>query len=140
MTGGIPVFDTVFEGCITCHSAHTGHDGTASCESCHLIATAEYEGSTMNQRGVRCIGCHMGFATRSAVTRGPYEGDVWTHIFQIDSDADYDMFNRDAGGNTLSAKGALNLEFACFRCHADADKGALAAIGDEGVSYHTLGK
>ena len=87
-----------------------------------------------------CIDCHMGFASRSARSRGPYEGDVWTHLFRINSDADYDMFNRDVDGNTVSAKDALSLEFACFRCHAAADKAAFAAIGDGGSAYHTLGK
>ena len=76
----------------------------------------------------------------SARANGPYEGDVWTHLFQIDSSADYDMFNRDDEGNAVSAKDALSLEYACFRCHADASKDAYAAYGDSGADYHTIGK
>ena len=79
----------------------------------------------------------MGLATKSAAAMGPYEGDVWTHLFAIDSSADYDMFNRD-GENAVSAKGALSLEYACFRCHAGADKAAYAAIGTDGTTYHPI--
>jgi hypothetical protein len=74
----------------------------------------------------------MGRATKSAIRKGPYEGDVWTHLFRINATADYTMFSADG----KSAKNALSLEFACLRCHADADKAAYAAIAD----YHTIGK
>ena len=50
------------------------------------------------------------------------------------------LSNHDDEGNTTSAKDAISLEFACFRCHADADKAEYAAIGDDGAAYHTLGK
>ncbi len=115
-------------------------DIRTACETCHPAEAVEYAGSTMEAKGVDCIDCHMGKASKSARANGPYEGDVWTHLFRINSNADYDMFNRDAGGNTVSARNALNLEFACFRCHADADKAAFADIGINGTPYHTLGK
>ncbi len=130
--------------CTSCHDGHVGrYEGITisdTCEPCHGGARSDYAGSAMSEAGVKCIDCHMGFATKSAQARGPYEGDVWTHLFEIDSGADYDMFNRDEEGNTVSAKDALNLEFACFRCHADADKAAYAAIGEDGEAYHALGK
>jgi hypothetical protein len=131
-----------FLGCVSCHSAHVGRaEGvTTECESCHSGAAEDFSGSSMEMAGVDCKDCHMGRATKSARANGPYEGDVWTHIFRIDNGADYDMFNRDGEGNTTSAKDAISLEFACFRCHADADKAAYAAIGDSGSAYHTLGK
>ncbi len=131
----------------TCNQCHNGHIGryegikiSDTCEPCHGTQRNDYAGSAMDQAGVRCVDCHMGFATKSARANGPYEGDVWTHLFRINSDADYDMFNRDEMDNAVSAKDALSLEYACFRCHAAFDKATIAAIGDEGAAYHTLGK
>ncbi len=131
-----------FLRCVDCHDAHVGrYQGVrTTCETCHPAEALEYAGSTMEAKGVDCIDCHMGFASKSARANGPFEGDVWTHLFRINSNADYDMFNRDGSGNTVSAKNALNLEFACFRCHAAADKATFADIGINGTPYHTLGK
>ncbi len=131
-----------FLRCTDCHDGHVGrYQGVrTACETCHPAEAVEYAGSSMDAKGVNCVDCHMGKATKSARKNGPYEGDVWTHLFRINSNADYDMFNRDAEGNTVSARNALNLEFACFRCHADADKAAYADIGINGTAYHTLGK
>jgi len=132
--------------CGSCHDPHVGRargvgDGlTEICGNCHSDEVTEYQGSSMQAANVKCQDCHMGKATKSAVAIGPYEGDVWTHLFNIDSSADYDMFNRDGDENAVSAKDAISLEFACFRCHAEADKAAYAAIGDDGTAYHTLGK
>ncbi len=156
LAGAHRIFDFAFEGCASCHQPHIGrYEGTTeiegeefprTCETCHPNQEAEFAGSSMQVEGVECIDCHMGFATRSARSRGPYEGDVWTHLFRINSEADYDMFERDEAGNTVAVfrdeddEGALSLEFACFRCHADADKAAYAAIGDEGPDYHMIGK
>ncbi len=142
-------FDSVFGGCTGCHEGHIGRSegwsAVTSCETCHGDEAAAYAGSSMELEGVKCIDCHMGRATKSARANGPWEGDVWTHLFRINTAADYDMFNRDEDNNTVSVKqdpdGALSLEFACFRCHADADKADYAAISMGGKgSYHTLGK
>jgi hypothetical protein len=126
--------------CDSCHQPHvtrvTGLKVAAGkvavCDTCHVEQRAAYQGSAMEKAGVRCQDCHMGRATKSAIKNGPYEGDVWTHLFRIDASADYTMFAADG----KSAKGALSLEFACFRCHAGADKAAYAAIAD----YHAIGK
>ena len=74
----------------------------------------------------------MAEAVKSAVARGPYQGDVKTHLMRINPAADYRMFTPDG----RLARDALDLEFACFRCHAAADKAAFAAIRD----FHALGK
>ncbi len=142
LAGAHGIFDFAFGGCGACHEGHVGrYEGiTTQCEDCHGDQAEEYAGSPMEVEGVSCIDCHMGFATKSARARGPWEGDVWTHLFRIDSSADYDMFNRDEGGSTVSAKGHLSLEFACLRCHADWAKADLAGLGDSGTDYHTLGK
>ena len=53
---------------------------------------------------------------------------------RINPAADYSMFTADG----KAAKNAISLDFACLRCHADADadKNAYAAI----KNFHTLGK
>jgi len=130
--------------CQMCHDPHVSRakglwilpDNKEVCETCHLLQVTEYAGSTMQLTGVKCQDCHMGKATKSAIANGPYEGDVWTHIINIDSDNTYTMFY-DGG---TKAYGALSLEYACFRCHADADKGEFANIGTTGYDYHTIGK
>ncbi len=137
-----------FLPCVVCHDAHVGRaegvkvweGDTEICNVCHFYETDEYAGSSMQLADVKCQDCHMGKATKSAQAAGPYEGDVWTHLFRIDSSAEYDMFNRDDDGNAISAKNALSLEYACFRCHADADKATYAAYGSSAADYHKIGK
>jgi hypothetical protein len=141
-----PEFNNSPHSAMSCGSCHDPHVGRAKgvkvlpgnsevCETCHAAQAAEYVGSSMEQAGVRCQDCHMGKATKSAIANGPYEGDVWTHIFRIDSSSGYWMFY---DGDT-KAYGALSLEFACFRCHADASKLDYANIGSTGSAYHTIG-
>lgn len=113
-----------FLDCGACHDPHVGRargvgDGQNEvCGNCHSDEVGEYEGSAVQAAGVKCQDCHMGLATKSAAAMGPYEGDVWTHLFEIDSSANDDMFNRDGEGAAVSAKGAISLEYACLRCHA----------------------
>ncbi len=126
--------------CGTCHNAHvTRAQGMkvakgkkAVCDTCHAKQRAEYTGSAMEKAGVACMDCHMGKATKSAIKKGPYEGDVWTHLMRINPAADYTMFTPDG----KAAKNAISLEFACMRCHAGASKAEYAQIGN----YHTIGK
>ncbi len=128
--------------CVECHNPHVSRangikvaeGARTNCENsqCHAESTEEYKGSLMDKAGVTCQDCHMAKVTKSAVAMGPYEGDVWTHIVKIDTGADYQMFTEDG----KAAKAALSLEFACFRCHAAADKKTYAAI----ENYHTIGK
>ena len=126
--------------CSTCHNAHvTRAQGLKVrgankevCETCHPKQKKAYKDSLMQKAGVRCQDCHMVKATKSAVAAGPYEGDVWTHIFRINTAADYTMFTEDG----KAAKSAISLEYACFRCHAEASKAEYAKI----ENYHTLGK
>lgn len=130
--------------CITCHDSHVGRSQgikvTAGqseiCATCHSTQVSEYQGNKMQLAGVKCQDCHMGKATKSAIKNGPYEADVWTHLFRINTNADYTMFSADG----KNAKNALSLEFACFRCHAGANKAAYAALGTMGTAYHTIGK
>ena len=116
--------------CTTCHDPHkpsiASIKDTFTCETCHADEAAQYATTLMSSE-VECIDCHMGFATKSAQVMGPFEGDVWTHLFNINTDADYDMF-ADGGGsvrleevNGRANEGALSLDFACLRCHAGQD-------------------
>jgi hypothetical protein len=126
--------------CGTCHQPHVSRaqsmkaapGNTEVCETCHILQKQEYQGSAMQKAKVRCQDCHMAKATKSAIAAGPYEGDVWTHIFRVDSSADYTMFTEDG----KATKDAISLEFACFRCHSGADKEAYSKI----ENYHTIGK
>ena len=61
------------------------------------------------------------FTTKSAQALGPYRGDVRTHLFRINRDADQRMFTADGGSVLLDGmgQGAVNLDFACKSCHTD---------------------
>lgn len=133
--------------CNACHDSHVGRarglhlrpGSSEICADCHPAQAQDYKGSSMQKAGVMCQDCHMGKATLSARQNRPYEGDVWTHIFRINPSASYDMFDRNRRGEAVTARKSLSLEYACFRCHADADKDAYAAIG-RALEFHTLGK
>jgi predicted CXXCH cytochrome family protein len=143
-----------FMTCVTCHDPHvTRAKGikvqagqTEICAQCHAAQVTEFTGSIMQQNRVRCQDCHMGKATLSAITEGPFEGDTWTHLFKINSDSTYTMFTPDGSRTAVDTEGegALSIEFACARCHAEAGtpagKAAFAEIGTSGTPYHTIGK
>jgi len=134
-------------GCNACHDSHVGRarglhlrrGSVEICTDCHLAQTEDYKGSSMQKAGVMCQDCHMGKATLSARQNGPYEGDVSTHVFRINPNDSYDMFDRNRKGEAVAARKALSLEYACFRCHSDADKDEYSAIG-RAREFHTLGK
>ena len=75
----------------------------------------------------------MAKATKSAVKHGPYEGDIKTHLFEINTDPNAQMFTEDG----KFANGYLTLEYACLTCHADHDKAWAAKYAPKA---HTLGK
>lgn len=126
--------------CTTCHEPHVTRAMGVKvlpgkkevCDTCHAQQRAEYTGSAMAKAGVRCQDCHMARTGKSAIKNGPFEGDVWGHIMRINTAADYTMFTAD----DKFAKDAISLEYACMRCHADADKKNLSKI----KNFHTIGK
>jgi len=128
--------------CVDCHNPHVpGAAGIKvapgdreNCENaeCHIDETTEYRTSSMYKAGVLCQDCHMGKATKSAVAVGPYQADVWTHLVGINKEADYTLFTDDGAG--VNEK--LSLEFACFRCHASANKEEFSKI----ENFHTIGR
>ncbi len=129
--------------CVDCHDPHIGlHPNNPDrdmaikikCESCHLDEAESFAVSDIEQHrpgangAPTCISCHMAKAAKSAKAAGPYEGDVHSHLFRINTDADAEMFSED--GST--ANGYLTLEFTCLQCHSTEDK-AWAADNAERV-------
>ncbi len=123
--------------CVTCHDPHLisglSIKPEAACASCHTTKAAEFADSAMQLAGVTCTDCHMPAASKSAVKRGPFEGDLMTHLFSITPDPNAPMFTDDG----KFAKGYLTLNFACLSCHADRDADWAAQYAPQ---IHTIGK
>lgn len=116
--------------CVTCHDPHKRAEFSIvrECSACHSSIAASYETHAMADLGVECEDCHMSFATKSAQTLGDYQGDVMTHIFRINPDAEANMFTPDGAFVALddNGKAAVTLDFACKRCHQTTDINELA--------------
>jgi len=102
--------------CVACHDPHVstqhGSDGIMrKCTECH----ENMNNPTHN--GADCITCHMPNATKSAVASNIYVGDIRTHIFKLNPEADGEMFNED--GTIANASSGITLGFACYQCHKD---------------------
>ncbi len=106
--------------CASCHDPHkTGLSSIKfSCDECHSDVAAVYEDSEMGEAGVKCEDCHMPYMSKSAVSLRKWVGDVKTHLFTVNLDADAEPFN-SAGSE---ANGYLTSEFSCLVCHYDRDK------------------
>lgn len=119
-----------FLRCVSCHDPHKKADLSIkkSCESCHEDEADSFAMDPMSRLGVECIDCHMPYATRSAQALGPHQGDVRTHLFAINTDADASMFTPDGNFVALNGnhKGAVTLDFVCQRCHQDTPVAELA--------------
>lgn len=125
--------------CTTCHKPHKHakfKDAMKlACQTCHQKQTAEYAGSGMQLRGVACTDCHMPEATKSAIKKAKYKGDVMTHLFKINLDPNAKMFFQK--GKKSFASGFLTVEYACLTCHGEKDR-AWAIKTGKGV--HSYGK
>jgi hypothetical protein len=115
-----------FMECTTCHNPHMKSefsikDGN-TCEDCHSGIAASYAKTSMYDYQVACNDCHMPLATKSGQVTGPFQGDVKTHIFRINTDPDVNMFTEDGAFVALDDEGraAVTLDFACQRCHETA--------------------
>lgn len=108
--------------CITCHDQHKSakfKDGIrVSCESCHDDIGRSFAKTTHGGFGVACVECHMPRASKSATKMGKYEGDVRTHIFNINTDANAKMFTDDG---KFVAGDSVTLDFVCLHCHQNKD-------------------
>lgn len=132
--------------CVECHDPHLPvHMGATNptegtgiikqCTDCHMERGEEFAGSKMAMAGVVCIDCHMPKAAKSAIIKGPYEGDVRSHLFKINTDPEAQRTYKDSEGKEWSNP-YLTLGFTCLRCHADQDQ-AWATQNVEGI--HTIG-
>jgi hypothetical protein len=117
--------------CVTCHNPHKRGEFSIvrECSLCHADKVESFEAShSMAGYGVECKDCHMPYATKSANQLGPFEGDLQTHIFYINTDADANMFTEAGDFVALddNGKAAVTLDFACKRCHETADMNELS--------------
>lgn len=123
--------------CVTCHKPHRtaglSIKSEATCAACHAKAAEDFKDSRMAKAGVTCEDCHMAEAAKTAVKRGPFEGDLKSHLFKINPDVKAPMFTPDG----KFAMGYLTWQYACLQCHAGRDE-AWAAQYIKGV--HKLGK
>ncbi|MFQ6618065.1 MAG: multiheme c-type cytochrome [Fidelibacterota bacterium] len=125
--------------CVDCHdphkSAHYAEDGTVystkfdfpekpgikiQCSTCHYEKAEALEASDIGKKHTfqRCLGCHMPYASKSAMARDQHTGDVRTHLFAINTDTTKSMFSDDGS----LANGYLTLEYTCLNsCHSDKD-------------------
>lgn len=105
--------------CVTCHDPHKRAGlstyGKFDCNYCHLPQANDYEGTEMEEAGVTCIDCHMAYLVKTAIKRGPWEGDIRSHLFRINIDPNAPQFTPDG----KQSKGWITLGYACLRCHAD---------------------
>ncbi|MFN2355881.1 MAG: cytochrome c3 family protein [Desulfopila sp.] len=111
--------------CIDCHNPHERAILVKNtCVECHDDIASSYANTIHGKQGTDCIECHMPKAGKSAISVASYTGDVRTHIFKINTDADADMFMEVKDGDKVStfAKGFVTAEYACLSCHGSRDK------------------
>jgi len=127
-----------FMECTTCHDPHKKSEfsikESAQCGvSCHQDKMASYSQTTMYDYDVTCQDCHLPMATKSGQVTAPYQGDVMTHIFRINTDPLANMFTEDGAFVALNDDGeaAVTLDFVCQKCHLTASLDELALFADD---------
>ncbi len=107
--------------CIDCHDPHKQSKTStrATCTDCHGAIAESYAGTPMDEWNVTCEDCHMAKASKSAQALGPYEGDIMSHLFVINTDQNAKLFTEDGKFVNLNAEGkaGVTLDFACLSCH-----------------------
>jgi len=107
--------------CVDCHDPHKKSEFSIrkTCTECHPLKgqAAAYKGIGKKHlaRGIECKDCHMPFAAKSAVAFNPYKGDVRSHLFEISTDKNHELFSADGA----IATGPLPGEWSCLGCHTD---------------------
>jgi hypothetical protein len=133
--------------CVTCHDPHKRGEFSikegGTCKTCHGAINTTYMQSPMAGYGVECKDCHMPYASKSANQLGPFEGDIQTHLFYINTDDTASMFTPDGAYVALDFavpgkpdrinKGATTLDFACKRCHETAE---MTELGKFAKNFH----
>ncbi len=119
--------------CVDCHDPHkpvyagatnpvAGAGIRKDCDECHAAAAKTYEESVMGLAGVKCIDCHMARVAKSAVAVSEFEGDIRSHLFKINTDADAEFTYIDSEDGNEYANSYITVEYACLYCHDDKDK------------------
>ncbi len=107
--------------CITCHDPHkrTIWDGQSIQQTCG--SDCHDSKNTMKHNAVAtCKSCHMPYSSKSGQKRGAYVGDIKSHLFAINTDADYEMYSDDGSTvRTVDGKATISLSRACYGCHTD---------------------
>jgi hypothetical protein len=132
--------------CVTCHDPHASavyadeqlnpDQGIRQrCETCHW--QNEYQNNRLHLGiGVDCVDCHMAPMDRSAVADlGTHTGDIRSHQFAINPDADAPQFSED--GSTSMPY--ISLTYACLQCHNGqvASEKDFETLQDMATGYHT---
>jgi len=130
--------------CTDCHDSHIsskrGLDGaiTKDCTLCH--SAGEYA-QDFHSNFADCTTCHMPKASKSAVAVNQYVGDVKTHIFKINPNADGQMFTPD--GAFANGSTGVTLSYVCYQCHKDEDgvggsnsQKSLSDLQDKAIGFH----
>jgi len=110
--------------CVECHNPHQRAIlAKNNCGTCHEDIAASYAKTLHGKTNIKCFECHMARASKSAVKDNKNSGDVRTHIFKINTDANAEMFvSETKGGKTHKyAKGFITLRYACLGCHQGRD-------------------
>ena len=124
-------------GCVGCHDPHKRVEDSvkADCESCHAPEAAQYAGTLMDKVGVGCTDCHMAPATLSGQPLGPQQGDMKSHIFNINTNSSASMFTPDGSQLALAdGEAAVTLDFVCQGCHTGTSLETLAKFS---VDFHS---
>ncbi len=111
--------------CVECHDPHKRAVLVeAKCADCHEEQAESFAKTLHGRTQVECIECHMPKASKSAISVASYTGDVRTHIFKINTDADANMIKtvEKDGKKTTFAQGFVSLDYACLACHQGRDK------------------
>ncbi|MGA1862726.1 multiheme c-type cytochrome [Deferribacter thermophilus] len=108
--------------CVECHDPHAKAAVSikTKCADCHDDVASKFAKTVHGKNQVDCISCHMPKAAKSAIKKAKYVGDVRSHLFKINTSANYNMFTKDG----KFAKSELSLEFSCLipGCHAGETK------------------
>ena len=75
----------------------------------------------------------MARASKSADALGPYQGDVRTHLFWIDTTASPEFFTDDGSLVRLDVNGQakLTVDFSCLSCHTTETRAWAAFYADD---------
>lgn len=139
--------------CASCHDVHIpgrypdaageGLSGIktdcASCHPNHDITITNSSGTSV--KNIDCVDCHMPKATKSAVAMqvgNGWQGDVPTHIWQINTDPvpRDSMFADGFVKLDENSHGAVTLDFVCLSCHQNEGLTWAASYADD---IHTNG-